>query len=47
MTNNNLRMLLLSLLMLLESGNTDKAIEVLRNSIEYIDKRDKDDKSKK
>lgn len=38
MTTNNLRMLLSSLLMLLEVGNTEKAIEVLRNSIDYIDK---------
>ena len=38
MTTSNLRMLLSSLLMLLEIGNTEKAIEVLRNSIEYIDK---------
>lgn len=47
MTNNNLRMLLTSLLMLLETGNTDKAIEVLKNSIDYIDKRDKEDENKK
>ncbi|MCH5192549.1 MAG: hypothetical protein J1F11_01205 [Oscillospiraceae bacterium] len=37
MTNQNLRMLLVSILMLIETGNTDKAIEVLKKSIDYID----------
>ena len=43
MENENLRMLLSSLLMLLETGNTEKAIEVLKNCIGYIDSRNKDD----
>lgn len=32
--------------MLLETGHTDKAIEVLRNSIDYIDEKNKDGDSK-
>ena len=38
MSNQELCMLLDSLLALLETGNTDKAIDVIKNGIERIDK---------